>query len=112
MSKVKDERGLRDERSRQEKQDKQDKPIVKVPKSKVGRAVFAGTQVAGALSAARSLRAARQKGDKLALAHALLNAAMLVVTVLVAARTVREAKQAAEPLMLPAGAASGSTGHK
>jgi hypothetical protein len=89
--------------------EKKDKPIVKVPKSKAGRAVFAGSQVAGALSAARSLRAARAKGDKLALVHALLNAAMLVVTVVIAVRTMREAKQAAEPehtepLMLTAGA--------
>jgi hypothetical protein len=89
--------------NKQGSQGEQDKPIVKVPKSTLGRAVFAGTQVAGALSAARSLRAARRKGDRLGLVHALLNAAMLVVTVLVAARTMREAKQAAaaEPLMLP-----------
>lgn len=91
--------------------DKQEKPIVKVPKSKLGRAVFAGTQVAGALSAVRSLRAARRKHDMLALVHALLNAAMLAVTVLVAVRTVREAKQAAsaeaDPLMLPAGSGTG-----
>ncbi|MBS2961800.1 hypothetical protein KGA66_01980 [Actinocrinis puniceicyclus] len=89
-----------------------EKPIVKVPKSKIGRAFFFGSQVAGALSAVRSLRAARQKSDRLALVHAVLNAAMLVVTLLVAARTVREAKQvaaapAAEPLMLPAASGAG-----
>ena len=85
-----------------------EKPIVKVPKSKVGRAVFTGAQAVGVASAIRSLRAARAKGDKLAFLHAVLNAALAVVTVLVAVRTVRETKRAAElgaaePLMLPSG---------
>jgi len=88
---------------------KKDKPVVKVPASTVGRAVFAGTQALGAVSAARALRTARAKGDKLALTHAILNAALLVVTLLLAKRTMREAKRAAEttaaaePLMLPSG---------
>jgi hypothetical protein len=87
---------------------KKDKPVVKVPKSTVGRAMFGGTQVVAALSVARSLRAARAKGDRLAFVHAALNAATLVVTLLLAKRTMREAKQAAEteaaePLMLPSG---------
>jgi hypothetical protein len=87
---------------------KKDKPVVKVPTSPVGRAIFVGSQAMGALGAARALRTARAKGDKLALAHALLNAALLVVTLLLAKRTLRESKQAAEsgaaePLMLPSG---------
>ena len=87
---------------------KKDKPIVKVPTSSVGRAMFAGTQALGAVAAVRELRTARAKGDKLALAHGILNAALLVVTVLLAKRAMREAKQAAEsaaaePLMLPSG---------
>jgi hypothetical protein len=87
---------------------KKDKPIVKVPTSSVGRAVFLGSQALSAFSAARALRNARSKGDKLALVHAGLNAALLVVTLLLASRTMREAKQAAEteaaePLMLPSG---------
>ena len=87
---------------------KKDKPIVKVPTSPVGRAVFVGSQALGALGAARALRTARERGDKLALTHALLNAALLVVTLLLAKRTLRETKQAAEsgaaePLMLPSG---------
>ena len=87
---------------------KKDKPIVKVPKSTAGRAVFAGTQVLGAVSAVRELRTARAKGDKLALAHGILNAALLVVTLLLAKRAMRDAKRAAEsaaaePLMLPSG---------
>lgn len=88
---------------------KKDKPIVKVPTSSVGRAMFVGGQVVGALSAARALRSARAKGDKLALTHALLNAALLVVTLLLAKRGMREAKRAAEsePLMLPAGVGTG-----
>jgi hypothetical protein len=87
---------------------KKDKPVVKVPTSTVGRAMFAGTQALAALSVARSLRAARAKGDRLAFVHGALNAATLVVTLLLAKRTMREAKQAAEsgaaePLMLPSG---------
>ena len=87
---------------------KKDKPIVKVPTSSVGRAMFVGSQAVGAFSAARALRTARAKGDKLALTHALLNAALLVVTLLLAKRGMREAKRAAEsaaaePLMLPSG---------
>ena len=85
-----------------------DKPIVKVPKSKVGRAVFAGTQVAGAVAIARSVRDARAKGDKLALLHGALSAAVLAVTALIAVRTVRAADEivdaeVVEPLMLTAG---------
>ena len=87
---------------------KKEKPIVKVPTSSVGRAIFAGTQAFAALSVARSLRAARAKGDRLAFVHAALNAATLVVSLLLAKRTIRDAKQAAateaaDPLMLPSG---------
>jgi hypothetical protein len=67
-----------------------DKPVVKVPKSGVGRAVFWGGQAAAAFSALRSVKAARAKGDKLALVHATLTGAVLVATALVAVRTVRE----------------------
>jgi uncharacterized protein (DUF433 family) len=85
-----------------------DKPIVKVPRSAVGRAVFAGTQVAGAVAVARSLRDARAKDDKLAQLYGGLNAAVLVVTALIAVRTMRAADEIVdaelvEPLMLTAG---------
>jgi hypothetical protein len=90
------------------KKEKQAKPIVKVPKGPVGRTVFAGSQVAGALAIARAVRDARARGDKLALLHGALSAAVLFVTALIAVRTVRadEARKAeaqAEPLMLTAG---------
>ncbi len=85
-----------------------DKPIVKVPKSKVGRAVFAGTQVAGAVAVAKAVRDARAKGDKLALLHGALSAAVLAVTALIAVRTMRAANEVVdaelvEPLMLTSG---------
>jgi hypothetical protein len=85
-----------------------DNTIVKVPKSKVGRAVFAGSQVAGAFAVARSVRDARAKGDKLALLHGALSAAVLAVTALIAVRTARAADEiidaeVVEPLMLTAG---------
>ena len=94
--------------SRHEKRAKQGKSIVKVPKSKVGRTVFLGSQVAGALAIARGLRDAKAKGDKLALLHGALSAAVLAVTALIAVRTVRaddaeKAAAPAEPLMLSAG---------
>jgi hypothetical protein len=88
---------------------KQAKPIVKVPKGRVGRAVFAGTQVAGAVAITRAVRDARAKGDKLALVHGALSAAVLAVTALIAVRTVRAAgaeivdAEVVEPLMLTAG---------
>jgi hypothetical protein len=86
---------------------KQSKPVVKVPKGKVGRAVFAGSQFAGAVGAVRALRDARAKGDRLALLHGALSAAVLAVTVLIAVRTVRadaaqKAVEAAE-VLAPAG---------
>jgi hypothetical protein len=92
--------------STREKRGKQAKPIVKVPKGKVGRAVFVGSQVAGAVAIARAIKDARSKGDKLALLHGALSAAVLVVTALIAVRTVRAADaettatESAEPLML------------
>jgi hypothetical protein len=89
------------------KKQKQAKPIVKVPRGKVGRAVFAGSQVAGAISAVRAIRAAREKSDRLALLHGALSAATLIVTVLIAVRTMRAADaekntdpESAEPLLL------------
>jgi hypothetical protein len=72
------------------------KPIVKVPKSSIGRAVFWGGQVVAGVSAARSVKDARAKGDRLALLHGVLTGAVLIVTALVAARTVRETEQDAD----------------
>lgn len=88
------------------KKAKQAKPIVKVPKGKVGRALFAGSQVAGGLAAARAIRDARTKGDRLALLHGALSAATLIVTALIALRAVRAdaenttAADSAEPPLL------------
>lgn len=89
-----------------------DKPIVKVPKGKVGRAVFAGSQVVGAVAIARAVRDARAKGDRLALLHGVLSAAVLAVTAAIAVRTVRTADKTTEaepvePLMLTAGKSTG-----
>jgi len=89
---------------------KQPKPIVKVPKGKLGRAVFAGSQVAGALAVTRAIRDARTRRDRLALLHGALSAATLVVTALIALRTVRAetgntttaADSAEPPLLVPA----------
>ncbi len=88
--------------------EKKEKPIVKVPKSTIGRVMFTGAQLAGAVSVVRSLRAARAKDDKLALLHAVFNAGVVIVTALIAVRTIRETKraaefEAAEPRMLTAG---------
>jgi len=87
---------------------KKDRSPVKVPKNKIGRAVFFGGQAAAGLSAARTIKDARAKGDSLALLHGLLTAAVLAVTALIAVRTVRQTREAedaasAEPLMLTAG---------
>jgi hypothetical protein len=92
---------------------KKDRPLVKVPKGKIGRIAFAGGQAAAAFAAVRAGKDARAKGDKLALAHAVLTGAVVAVTAAVALRTVRD--QAAEskvvdgelvePKMLPSGSA-------
>jgi hypothetical protein len=74
------------------KKSKKDKPPVKVPKGKIGRAVFLGGQVAGGVSAVRAIKSARAKGDKLALTHGILSIAVLVVTGVLAARASREGK--------------------
>jgi hypothetical protein len=90
------------------KDKKKDRSPVKVPKNKIGRAVFFGGQAAAGFSAIRTIRDARAKGDRLALLHGSLTAAILAVTALIAFRTVREMHEEddqadAEPLMLSAG---------
>ncbi|HEV3171643.1 MAG TPA: hypothetical protein VGZ32_14930 [Actinocrinis sp.] len=91
------------------KDKKKDRSPVKVPKNKIGRAVFFGGQAAAALAAIRTIKDARAKGDTLALLHGALTASVLAVTALIAVRTVRETRAAedaaapAEPLMLTAG---------
>ena len=67
-----------------------DRPLVKVPKGKIGRMVFAGGQVAGALAAVRAVKDARERGDRLAMLHGVLTGAVVAVTAAVALRTVRE----------------------
>ena len=93
--------------------DKKDRPLVKVPKGKIGRTVFVGGQVAAALAAVRAVKDARAKGDKLALVHGVLTAAVVVVTAAVALRTVHDQSaesnvvdgELVEPKMLPSGSA-------
>jgi len=65
---------------------KEPKPLVKIPKNKVGRAVFFGSQAAGAVTAARAIKNARAKGDKLELVHGVLTVAVLAATALLALR--------------------------
>jgi hypothetical protein len=90
------------------RKNKEPKPLVKIPKNKVGRAVFFGSQAAGALTAARAIKNARAKGDRLELAHGVLTAAVLVATALLALRSTRAPHDVAhgeiiEPLMLTSG---------
>ena len=88
---------------------KKDRPLVKVPKGRIGRMVFAGGQVAAGLAAWRAVKDARSRGDKLAVLHGVLTGAVVAVTAVVALRTVREASQEVvdgelvEPKMLTAG---------
>ena len=74
---------------------KKDRPLVKVPKGKIGRMVFAGGQVAAALAAMRAIKDARTKGDRLAMVHGVLTGALVAVTAVVALRTVRDQSAAA-----------------
>jgi hypothetical protein len=69
---------------------KKDRPLVKVPKGKIGRTVFAGGQVAAALAAVRAVKDARTKGDRLAMVHGVLTGALVAVTAVVALRTIRD----------------------
>jgi hypothetical protein len=96
-------------RTKDEKKQK-DRTPVKVPRGPVGRMIFFGGQAGAALAAARVIRDARAKGDKLALAHGVLSSAVLAVTAVIAVRSIRQAKaedaaaaQADEPLLLTAG---------
>jgi hypothetical protein len=90
---------------------KKDRPLVKVPKGRIGRMAFAGGQVAAALAAARAVKDAKAKGDKLAMLHGVLTGAVVAVTAAVALRTVRESGaevvdgEIVEPKALPAGSA-------
>jgi hypothetical protein len=85
-----------------------DRIPVKIPKNKIGRAVFFGGQAASGFSALRTIKDARAKGDRLALLHGALTAAVLMVSVLIVARETRQRREAAdaaaaEPLMLTSG---------
>lgn len=87
---------------------KEPKPLVKIPKNKVGRAVFFGGQAAGALTAARAIKNARAKGDKLELVHGVLTVAVVAATALLALRSARPGREVVqgevvEPLMLTSG---------
>lgn len=88
---------------------KKDRPLVKVPKGKIGRMVFAGGQAAAALAAVRAVKDARSRGDRLAMLHGALTVAVVAVTAAVALRTVRESSaevvdgEVVEPKMLTAG---------
>ena len=89
---------------------KKERPLVKVPKGKIGRMVFAGGQVAAALAAVRAVKDAKAKGDKLGMLHAVLTGAAVAATAAVALRTVRESAdvvegELVEPKALPAGSA-------
>jgi hypothetical protein len=75
---------------------KEPKPLVKIPKNKVGRAVFFGSQAAGAVTATRAIKNARAKGDKLELVHGVLTAALLAATALLALRNTRHGHSAAD----------------
>lgn len=85
------------------------RPLVKVPKGRIGRMVFAGGQVAAGLAAVRAAKDARARGDRLALLHAVLTGAVVAVTAAVALRTVRASGdevaegEIVEPKMLTAG---------
>ncbi|HEV2640441.1 MAG TPA: hypothetical protein VGX23_35235 [Actinocrinis sp.] len=92
---------------------KEPKPLVKIPKTRVGRAVFFGSQAAGALTAARAIKTARDRGDRLELVHGVLTAAVIAATALLALRNTRTAHEIVqgeivEPLMLTSGSGSGS----
>jgi hypothetical protein len=87
--------------------------LVKVPRGKIGRMVFAGGQVAAAFAAWRAVKDAKSRGDRLAEVHSVLTGAVVLLTLAVALRTVREpaevgAAEAIEgelvrPRALPAG---------
>jgi len=75
---------------------RKDQSLVRVPKGKIGRAVFAGGQVAAALAAWRAFKDAKNKGDRLAQLHGALTGAVVLVTLAVALRNVREQDETVE----------------
>jgi hypothetical protein len=76
---------------------KKDNPPIKMPKGKIGRMVYVGGQVAAGIAAAREIRSARVKGDRLVFAHGMLTAAVLAVTAVIAVRTARSGDEVATP---------------
>jgi hypothetical protein len=75
---------------------RRDQSLVKIPKGRIGRTVFAGGQVAAALAAWRAFKDAKDKGDRLAQLHGVLTGAVVLVTLAVALRTVREQDETVE----------------
>jgi hypothetical protein len=75
---------------------RKDQTLVKVPRGRIGRMVFAGGQIAAALAAWRAVKDAKAKGDRLALLHGALTGAVVLVTLAVALRTVREEDETVE----------------
>ena len=75
---------------------KKDQSLVKVPRGKIGRMVFAGGQVAAVLAAWRAFKDAKSKGDRLAQLHGAVTGAAVLVTLAVALRTVREQDETVE----------------
>ncbi|MBR7834578.1 hypothetical protein KDL01_14990 [Actinospica durhamensis] len=75
---------------------KKDQSLVRLPRGKVGRMVFAGGQVAAAAAAWRAVKDAKAKGDRLAVLHGALTGAVVLLTLAVALRTVHEEEQTVE----------------
>lgn len=83
--------------------------LVKVPRNRVGRMVFAGGQAAAAAAAWRAVKDARAKGDRLAAVHGALTGAVVLLTMALALRTVREQDETVEgEIVEPSTSATGS----
>ena len=67
--------------------------MTKKPKSKAGTYLSMGTTLFGAFSVARQLREARQEGDRLRLADALVSAAAVVTGLALLTRELRRLNQ-------------------
>ncbi|MYV99685.1 hypothetical protein [Streptomyces sp. SID3343] len=68
----------------------------KLPKSKVGKILSVGMQVAGAIGVLKQVKEARGKGDKLEIVDAVVSAAAVITGFALLIRALREGDEALE----------------
>ena len=74
------------------------KKKTKLPKSKAGKLISVGMQVAGAIGVIKQIKEARGKGDKLEILDAAISAAAVITGFALLIRAMREVEEGIEEL--------------